>query len=185
MASSRQGIRLLVHGLVPVALSLAWILGCANFVAGVKRSLREPGEHFQTFPEEVWKEYGCGERALPFLEIEKSELLPRRMKAGEEFNHRLVYALCPRHPTAVVSGTLHTRILHRNTPVVRETDEHYDLKPGRWAVDAFVKVPEDAETGIYSIEIEFVSAALRFEETFTFAVERRETGSAEGGAPLR
>ena len=146
-------------------------IGCATWLGSVRKSLRDPGVHFRAFPEEVAQEYGCDEKELPHFEIEKIELLPNRLRPGEEFNHRLVYALCPRSPTAVVAGTLHTRILHRGRAIVNEQDPSYEFKPGRWIVDAFVTVPENASVGIYAMELEFEGRDLRFRERLTFAVD--------------
>jgi hypothetical protein len=145
--------------------------GCTTWLGNVRRSLRDPGVHFRAFPEEVAQEYACAEKPLPFFRIEKVELLPSRLRPGEEFNHRLVYALCPVTPTGVVAGTLHTRILFRGRPLVDERDTHYELRPGRWVVDAFVKVPERASVGIYAMELEFEGDAFDFHERRTFAVE--------------
>jgi hypothetical protein len=156
--------------LAGIALLLL-VSGCASFLGTVQKSLRSPGERFQAFPEEVWQEYDCDNRELPYFRIEKVQLVPRKLRAGDEFNHRIVYALCPAAPTAVVSGTLHTRILFRGRAVVSERDR-YEFKPGRWVVDAFVRVPEQAERGIYSMELDFESASLRFEDRYTFLVEK-------------
>ncbi len=154
---------------------LVWLsltqLGCVTWLGSVRKSLRDPGIHFRAFPDEVAREYACDEKELPFFEIEKIELLPDRLRPGEEFNHRLVYALCPRQPTAVVSGTLHTRILHRGRAIVNERDPAYEFKPGRWIVDAFVTVPENADVGIYAVELEFEGRDLSFTERLTFAVD--------------
>jgi hypothetical protein len=154
-----------------LGLALLAALGCATTVGNVRKSLREPGEHFKAFPEDVWAEYDCDGRKLPYFKIERIELMPRRLRAGDEFNHRIVYALCPDQPTAVVSGTLHTRILFRGEPIVTQSDRKYEIKPGRWIVDAFVSVPDRAEAGIYSMELSFESRSLAFDKHLTFLVE--------------
>ncbi len=145
-----------------------------NTVGSVQRALRDPGERISDFPEQVWQEYDCDGRRLPFLRVEKVQLVPKRVRAGEDFNHRIVYALCPETPTAVVSGRLQTRILFRGHAIVHEHQPVYELKPGRWVVDAFVTVPEHAETGVYSMELDFDSESLHFEERRSFAVHAAE-----------
>lgn len=137
----------------------------------MRLKLREPGEHLETFPDQVAVEYHCDKRPLPFFQVEESELLPQRVKAGRDFNHRLVYVLCPAHPTEVVAGRLRTSILHRGSPVYSESIDH-ELKPGRWTLDAFVSLPEHAEPGIYALRAEFRSATGDFEVQGTFAVEQ-------------
>jgi hypothetical protein len=158
-----------------VALLAALLLatGCASVRWSLHKSLRDPGEHLESFPEEVWEEYDCDAQRRPFFIIEKNELVPPRVKVGGGFNHRMVYVMCPVRPTGVVSGRLRTRIRFRGDPIVRETTEAYEIKPGRWIVDAEVTLPENAEPGIYAYEMAFKGAALRFEKSLTFVVHAR------------
>lgn len=155
-----------------LALLLA-LNGCASLRWSVERALREPGERLSDFPEEVWEEYDCGAQKRPFFVIERNELVPPRVKAGGRFAHRLVYAMCPTRPTGVVPGRLLTRIRFRGDPIVRETDDAYELKPGRWVVDAEVQLPPDAEPGVYAYEVAFQGAGVDFEKSLTFVVQKR------------
>ena len=72
--------------------------------------VRDPGESLETFPEGVWEEYDCENQKRPFFIVEKNELMPEKVVPGGDFGHRLVYVMCPKHPTEVVQGTLSTRI---------------------------------------------------------------------------
>jgi len=157
-----------------VGLGLAAALGCAGVVGKMQRAFRSPGEKLANVPDEVWSEYKCGEQKLPLFRLEQTELVPQRVTAGDDVNHRMVYALCPTEPTEVVEGTLQTRILFKGKPVVRDADGHYEIKPGRWVVDTFIQIPPQAETGIYSVEVQFVSETVTFREERSFAVERKE-----------
>lgn len=154
-----------------VSLSLTAVVGCAGFVGKLERALRSPGEKLETLPSDVWSEYNCAEQKLPFFRLEETELVPQRVMAGEDVNHHMVYALCPTEPTAVIEGTLQTRILFKGKPLVRDSDGAYDIKPGRWVVDTFIQIPPQAETGIYSIEVQFLSQPVNFREERSFAVE--------------
>jgi len=154
-------------------LGLALALGCAGVMGRLERSLRSPGEKLRTLPGEVWSEYKCGEQKLPVFRLEATELVPPRVTAGEDVNHRMVYALCPTEPTEVIAGTLQTRILFKGKPLLRDADGHYEIKPGRWVVDTFIQIPPQAETGIYSVEVQFVSETVNFREERSFAVERK------------
>jgi hypothetical protein len=149
---------------------LMLMLGCATLRWQIQKSLREPGEEIETFPEAVWEEYDCDVQKRPFFIIEKNEVVPPRVDAGGDFNHRMIYAMCPRRRTEVVSGTLLTRIRFRGDPIVRETTQAYEIKPGRWVVDAEVNLPDDAEPGVYAFEVAFKSATLKFEKHLTFIV---------------
>lgn len=157
-----------------VAVLLAFVLvGCAGLRWSVTKSFRDPGEVLRNFPEEVWKEYDCEDQRRPFFIMEENELVPPRVKPAREFNHRMVYALCPENPTEVVAGTLSTRIRFKGRPIVRDTVAPYELRPGRWVVDAFVSLPDDAEPGIYAYEIQFDGVDVDFDERLTFVVESR------------
>jgi hypothetical protein len=147
--------------------------GCAGLRWSLEKSLRHPGERLADFPEAVWQEYDCGAQKRPFFMLEKNELVPPRVRVGGDFSHRMVYAMCPERPTGVVSGRLSTRIRFRGNPIVRETTEAYEIKPGRWVVDAEVQLPPDAEPGVYAYEISFESDQLAFEKSLTFVVSAR------------
>ena len=147
-------------------------LGCQTMVGQVQRSLRSPGEKLASVPDEVWSQYDCAAQSLPLFKLEDAQLVPDRVVAGENVNHRMVYALCPTEPTTVIEGALQTRIMHKGRPVRHETDAHYEIKPGRWVVDTFIRIPREAESGIYSVEVQFESANVSFREERSFAVEQ-------------
>ena len=150
---------------------LGLLTGCAGLTWSLKKSLRTPGERLKHFPEVVWDEYECDKQKRPFFKIEQNDIVPPRVEAGGEFAHRMVYVMCPKRPTGVVSGRLVTRIRFRGDPIVRETTDTYDLKPGRWIVDAEVQLPADAQPGIYAYEVAFESSRVEFEKRLTFVVQ--------------
>jgi hypothetical protein len=156
-----------------IALLLFLVLstGCASMRWAVQKSLRDPGEVITDFPEVVWEEYDCDTQKRPFFIIEDNELVPPRVDSGGEFNHRMIYVMCPRKPTEVVAGRLATRIRFKGDPIVELTEERYEIKPGRWVIDASVVLPGDAEPGVYAYEVEFESESLDFEKYLTFVVE--------------
>lgn len=161
-----------VRGRAALALVLAVALGCQTTLVGkLRKSFREPGQRLVELPAEVAEEYECGGRELPYFELERLELVPLRLAAGGEFNHRMVYALCPSAPTQVVRGTLETRIRFKGEPIVSERIEGFEIKPGRWVVDAFIQLPKDAEEGVYALELDFESREVDFEERLTFGVD--------------
>ncbi len=81
-----------------------------------------------------------------------------------------MYALCPARPTEVLAGRLDTQILYKGKPIYRETNEAYELLPGRWRLDTFVEIPENAAPGVYSYQMKFTNKALKFERGLTFMV---------------
>lgn len=154
-----------------LALAAVALGGCATMRWTLAKTFRAPGEVLETFPDAVWEEYDCAERDRPFFQIERNELVPTRVAAGGEFNHHLVYVLCPAEPTEVVAGRLATRIRFKGDPIVRDAVDGYEIKPGRWTVDAFVQLPPNAEPGVYAYEIAFEGGRVRFDEHLTFVVD--------------
>ena len=147
--------------------------GCAGLRWSVAKQFRKPGESLQTLPDLVWAEYDCDTQKRPFFIIEKNELTPQRVGAGGNFGHRMEYAMCPESATEVVKGKLSTRIRFKGTPIVQQLDGRYEIKPGRWRVDAIVHLPETAEPGVYAYELAFESRDLNFYKILTFVVVTR------------
>jgi len=145
--------------------------GCASLRWSVQKAVREEGAQLSAFPEEVAREYDCAERKLPYFRIERSEIVPPRVRSGGEFNHRLVTVLCPANPTEVAIGRLSEGIRFRGRLVHREIRERFEIRPGRWVQDAFIELPPDAEPGVYAYELRFDAAAVSFEESWSFVVE--------------
>jgi hypothetical protein len=153
-----------------LAAALLFASGCAGTRWAVLKHFRTPGEEIRDFPEVVWEEYDCALQRRPFFVVEKNELLPARVEAGGDFNHRLVYAMCPPERTEVVSGRLVTRIRFKGRPIVRQNEARWEIKPGRWVVDTSVELPESAEPGVYAYELAFESESIAFEKHLTFVV---------------
>jgi hypothetical protein len=147
-------------------LSLTLSIACTP----LQLRMREPGEELETFPEPVAAEYHCDKRPLPFVQVELNELLPQRVRAGQEFAHRTVYVMCPAQPTQVLPGKLTTRILHRGNAIFQEQID-YEVKPGRWVVDTRIPLPAEAAPGIYALEVNFANPKATFETRATFSVE--------------
>ena len=118
---------------------------------------------------EVARAYGCAQRAKPLLVLEESSLRPTPLAAGEEFGHRIVYALCPARAGQGVAGKLRTRIRFGGAVVVEDSADFRAL-PGRWAVDTFIALPAQAAPGAYELDLEFTGAQLRFATQLPFSV---------------
>jgi hypothetical protein len=155
----------------PKAIAATVVLATAvSGCAFVKLHLREPGHRNKDFPKPVAAEYHCDKRPLPFFEFEESELVPRRMKPGSEFNQRIVYVLCPDRPTGVVAGRLHTRVLFEGETILEEVVDQ-KLRPGRWILDHFIQLPDDAAPGVYAMDIHFESREGDLEDRVDFVVK--------------
>ena len=153
---------------------LAGLSGCASLEQtawNVQKNLREPGEKLLALPDDVWEQYACDQKPLPFVAIEANELLPPRLDPGDEFNHRLVYALCTNPAMEEIVGALYTRIYRRGQPYAVDVADSYPLRPGRWQVNTFITLPPDIEQGVYGVELDFRSDALSFQERQNFVVQ--------------
>ena len=155
---------------IVLALMLASCAQIQRQAASMKESRREPGAKMQASPEQVAQELGCEHRQLPYVVLEKSELLPRTVRNGEEFNHRFIYAACPRQPGRTIVGTLRTRIYYNGEVVWNDVDKTFDIRPGRWTFDTFIKVPNTALSGKYQIDLDFRSSHIRFKNSEHFVV---------------
>ena len=128
-----------------------------------------PGPTLLAPANEVKREYGCAAEARALLVLEQSSIQPSPLAAGEEFGHRIVYALCPARPQQGVAGKLRTRIRFGERVVVDDTAD-YRIEPGRWAVDTFIALPREAPPGSYQLDLEFTSGQLSFATRMPFSV---------------
>ena len=118
----------------------------------------------------VAREMGCTARSGPQVRLDTHEVLPSRPTAGREINHRLVYSACG--IGAGVTGTLTRKVSHRGRELF-EDSERFTLRPGRWAVDAFIGVPAQAQPGVYRIDARFEYRGMSFRSTDDFTVVPR------------
>lgn len=118
----------------------------------------------------VAREMGCTARSGPQVRLDAHEVLPSRPTPGREINHRLVYSACG--IGAGITGTLTRKVSHRGRELF-EDSERFTLRPGRWAVDAFIGVPAQAQPGVYRIDARFEYRGMSFRSTDDFTVVPR------------
>lgn len=121
----------------------------------------------------VWKEYQCNHKTLPFLVIERNELSTSTLHPGEEFRHRFVYSLCPAEVSKPLKVELGRTISRLGDILVRDTDKRYELKPGKWAVNALIKVPRNAPTGAYALRLNLTDPQVSVEGVIPFVVQKK------------
>lgn len=157
---------------------LALALGCLAPPAGTARvpaaNAQRPGTKLLGTESEVAREYDCASRKRPLLVLEESALRPTPLAAGQEFGHRIVYALCPARPKQALAGKLRTRIAFGSAVVVDDTAD-FRAQPGRWAIDTFIALPPQARPGAYELEVTFTPAggALGFTTRMPFSVWKK------------
>lgn len=141
---------------------------------------REAGDKLLATPDKVWQKLRCDQRDLPYIQIENSEVIPVRLKAGQRINHHMIYSMCPRGPTEVVPTRLVRHIYYKGTVIFQDANADFELKPGRWSVDAFVTVSDKAEPGIYSLEIELNTDKEKMTENTNFVVVEKAKEIEDG-----
>ena len=153
---------------------LIFLVACAPVYWDIKKSLRKPGETFKEHPEKVWKEYECDQKKLPFIKILSYEVIPPELLPGEEINQHFEYVMCPAFPAQVIQGTLYRRIYYRGKIIFEDVTKHFEFKPGKWAVDAFITVPPSAPPGVYYLSLEFRSSRFNFKKGKDFVVKPKK-----------
>lgn len=169
----RKGLYCLLVFLLPLIASCASTSVGEQFQAfywDIQKSMRKPGEKLLTHPNKVHAKYNCATRRLPFFQIEKNEILPPRLYAGKELNHHLIYVMCPAKPSQIISGKLTRSIYYKSRSIFKDVIKNFEFKPGEWSIDAFIKVPEAAEPGVYSLEVAFSGKGTSFRENQHFVV---------------
>src|SRR5918996_2989182 len=144
-----------IVALALVLLSFAALSGCSALYQQVVAAARQPGEHIETTPDQVWHDFSCGKRDRPFVHVESMEVLPEMIKPGGRVNYRLIYVMCPIKPSEVIKTVVSRRILFKGEQVARNVNDAFELKPGRWVVDSFFTLPTNSPLGVYSLEVGF------------------------------
>jgi len=159
---------------VVIFLLLIFLVSCAPVYWELKKSLREPGEKLLVHPDKVWQEYSCAQKRRPFAQIVKYEILPPELYPGEELNQHFEYVFCPARPAQVLAGTLYRRIYFKGKIIFEDKTPNFELKPGKWAVDAFIRVPPEAKAGVYFLEVLFKAPGLTLKEGHNFVVKAKQ-----------
>ncbi len=136
------------------ALSIA-LIGCSTFYQEALVILRQPGEEMAATPDQIWRDFNCGERERPFVQAESLEVIPERMQPGARVNYRLVYVMCPSQPAGVIRTGISRKLLHKGREVAASFKDKFEIKPGQWNVDAFFTLPPNTPLGVYALEVSF------------------------------
>jgi len=134
------------------------------------RSIREPGEKIMVSPEKTSENYSCPPGRTTFI-LEQAEAIPGTVSPGDEINHRIRYAMCTYARSVVLRGDIIRAVLHGGVSMFQDVT-YYDFKPGTWTVDAFIQVPDDAESGLYILEVILNYNEKTIRRTNEFVVKR-------------
>jgi hypothetical protein len=122
----------------------------------------------------VAKRYRCGQSSVPFAKVERNIVKPRRVPAGSNLLHRLVYAVCMQEPSGIARGTLSRKVYLNERLVAKDVEEGFEVKAGRTLVDRIIDVPANAQPGLYMIRVEFNGGRVEFQGSQSFEVEPAE-----------
>ena len=120
----------------------------------------------------IWKEYNCDSKKRPFIVIEQDEILPASVQAGKEIQHRFVYAACTSSDQQLIKGTLSRKIYYRGRAVFQDTTPNFEIKPGRWIVNAVVAIPLKVKLGNYDFELTISSPTTTVKKNLPFVVQK-------------
>jgi hypothetical protein len=148
--------KLIAAGWLVAAAPLA-LASCAPVYQQAIAAMRRPGERIATTPDRVWREFDCESRARPFVQAESLQLVPERIRPGGRINYRIVYVMCPVQPSQVIAIPVFRKLLHNGQQVASSVKENFEIKPGRWVVDAFFTLPANSPPGVYTLEVSFES----------------------------
>ena len=164
-------------GTMLVALSLA-LVGCSS-TANLKQvyhtviaSMRSPGEKMVQTPEDTREKYSCVAYKKRVFHLEEVQILPAVVTSGKEINQRLRYAFCPSIPSDVLRGHITRAIYFEGRKIFRDTTD-YEFKPGTWIIDAFVGIPEEAQSGVYAIDVVLKYKNQTIKDSHSFVVKRK------------
>jgi hypothetical protein len=143
-------------------IACAWILSIAASLAGCTTlyqqavlAMRQPGEQIAGTPEQIWRDFDCGNRERPFVRAESIEVVPERIKPGGRVNYRLIYVMCPVKPSEVIKTRVSRKMLFKGQQVASSINDAFEIKPGRWVVDSFFTLPPNSPLGVYALEVSF------------------------------
>ena len=171
--------RLPPHGQFWVSL-----FSCLQFVAGcalsarelrdeiLKRTRTQAGEKMVASPDQTARQYPCTPQLGFTLAVEEVEAVPETARPGEEVNHHLRYALCNPDPSRTIAGRIVRILLFRGAPLSRDITP-YEFKPGTWEIDVFIRVPLDADSGVYGIQTVLEAGPKTIQRVCSFAVTPR------------
>jgi hypothetical protein len=148
----------------------------------VQPKAEKVGESLLATPAQTWTELGCENASgLPLANIEEQQLTPQKVNAGEQLMHRIEYALCPESPDLTILGTL-SRKIYLKGKLVHNGQQPLELRPGRWRVNAIIKVPDKSKAGTYTLRTEFVGESsnnkkLKVSKEIQFEVTESSSGS--------
>lgn len=131
----------------------------------------KPGRKLLISPDHVWEAENCGMRPLPYLRLERSEVMAETTKPGTSILYRFPYIACVAAQPGYVLGRLRTTVSFGPKELSTRTDDTFPVETGRWSVDTEIAVPNDAEPGVYALEGTLSAGGRTIQDRLNFIVE--------------
>lgn len=101
----------------------------------------------------------CKDRFDADMVFWEADLIPAKIPAGSEVNHRIRYAICKASDLNMKQenggrkkyGEIIRKVYFGRKPVF-EDQAVYEFKQGGWIVDAFIMAPNNAAPGKYQVD---------------------------------
>jgi len=170
---SNKAIRLFIC--FALFISVLILGGCASIITRefeefeewFRKKWREPGEKMLRKPGET-----CQPNMGNKLILEDVEVLPTKVSPGEEIDQRVRYAFCPDIPSGTMKGKIIRTILFKGEKIVERVTD-YEFKPGTWAVDVFIVIPDGIQSGVYAFDVVLTYSQETIKGRDTFIVKSR------------
>lgn len=132
----------------------------------------QPGRKLTRTPEQAWASENCGARPLPFGRLERTEIVPARVKAGGALIYRFAYVACVPPQPGYVLGRFRTTVVQGSKEINTRSDDTYPLETGGWSIDTEILVPKEAPPGIYTMDGSLSVKGVKLQDLLNFTVER-------------
>lgn len=149
---------------------VALVLGLLSTGATCTSQLN-PGEVLHRSPSTVSRAIHCDAQLLPFFVVDRNGITPPRVAGGEKLRHTLIYSMCPNPDGSTLRGRLVRRVRRGDETILEDVTDPFELKPGRWIVTAFVRVPPEAEPGTYTFSVDIQAGTLHYDGTQRFDIK--------------
>lgn len=130
-----------------------------------------PGRKLVALPDDVWKREDCDARPLPYIRLDRSDIVPKIAKRGDQVVYTLAYTACVPQQPGYLLGEIMTRIYFDGRLKSQRLDKQYPVETGKWVVNTKVAVPANAEFGSYDVEAIVSAGVETIRDKIRFTVE--------------
>jgi hypothetical protein len=140
-------------------------------VSSPKPEIPQPGRKLTLIPERAWAIENCGARPLPFMRVDRTEIVPGTVKQGAGFIYRFPYVACVPAQPGYLLGRFRTTVFFDGKEISTRADETYPIETGGWSIDTEILVPKEAPPGLYLIEGNLTGKGVMVQDRLSFTVE--------------